>query len=250
MKKQSSKRPIIGISASQLVIDSGSFRGRKRAFVGQDYIQAIAQAGGTPIVLPILTNLSLIEQQMALVDGLLLSGGYDVQPLLYGEEPLSLLNDVLPERDEHEMQLAKLCVQAGKPLLGICRGLQLLNVAFGGTLYQDVSYYPSSTLQHNQQAPPQNGTHTVEIMEGSLLKDILGTTSLSTNSYHHQAVKEMAPGFVVNARSKDGLIEGMEAKDRSFVLCVQWHPELMFEQRPDMFKLFQSFVAASLSRMA
>lgn len=245
MKVTEVSKPVIGISASLLMIETGCFKGRERVFVGQDYIQAIVQAGGIPVVLPILSEEASIEKQMGLIDGLMLSGGYDVHPLLYGEEPDTLLQDLYPERDLYEIQLIQRAQQRRMPILGICRGLQLMNVAFGGTLYQDVSRHSPTILQHLQHAQVHVGAHTVELVEGTVLRELMQVDSLLTNSFHHQSVKKVAPGFKVNALAKDGIVEGIESVDHPFIIGVQWHPELMIEKQVEANKLFKSFVEAS-----
>jgi putative glutamine amidotransferase len=240
---------LIGISSSLFKIETGPFIGRERAAVGYDYVQAIKQAGGIPFILPIVENPTHIQRQIELVDGVLLSGGYDVWPLHYGEEPMPCLENICPQRDVYELELIRLAQQLSKPLLGICRGLQLLNVAFGGTLYQDIMAALPAALQHHQKAKPEEAMHTVELVEGTLLHQMMGTSTLLTNSYHHQAVKELAPGFRVNARAKDGLVEGIEKVGESWMLGVQWHPEFMVNKHVQMRKLFQALVeAASFSR--
>ncbi|MBA2369404.1 MAG: gamma-glutamyl-gamma-aminobutyrate hydrolase family protein [Candidatus Protochlamydia sp.] len=237
-------KPIIGISASILMIEEGSFKGRERSFVGQDYVKAISQAGGIPVILPITEDEAITASQMDVIDGLLLTGGYDIHPFFYQEEPRPLLQTIRPERDSFEILLARLAHAQKKPILGICRGLQILNVAFGGTLYQDIQSLSKESLQHYQQAAGSVSTHTVGIVEGTLLKEIFGLTALLTNSFHHQAVKELAPTFKVCGRANDGIIEAIEKTDSPYVIGVQWHPELMFEKRDDIFTLFQSFVRA------
>lgn len=241
------KSPIIGISANLLTIESGAFQGRERAAVGYDYVQAVKLAGGIPLILPIVEETQAVQSQVALIDGLLLSGGYDVSPLNYGEEPQRYLEETRPERDAYELALINVAYASQKPILGICRGLQLLNVAFGGTLYQDIPHAFSTSLQHSQKAKPEEATHTVELVEGSLLQQIMKTSTLLTNSYHHQAIKELAPGFQVNARAKDHVIEGIEKIGDLFILAVQWHPELMILKYTQMQRLFQGLVEAARS---
>jgi putative glutamine amidotransferase len=245
--KKKRELPIIGISASLLTIESGCFMGRERTFVGHDYIQAIAQAGGVPLVLPIIEDKKRLLCQVEIIDGLLLSGGYDVNPLQYGQEPEGHLEQVNQERDSYEMDLLRASYQLHKPILGICRGQQLLNVAFGGTLYQDIPSAFPSAVQHRQKSKPDAATHTIDLVEGTLLQQLMGSKSVATNSHHHQAVKNVAPGFVVNALAKDGIIEGIEKKDSLFVLGVQWHPEFMTIKDPKMLRLFQAFVEAARS---
>lgn len=247
--KNQVKAPLIGISATLLMIESGCFMGRERAAVGHDYIRAVQQAGGVPIILPVINHSSLIHQQVEMIDGLLLSGGYDVNPLQYGEEPKKGLEAICPERDAYEMELVQLASHLKKPILGICRGLQLLNVALGGTLYQDIAMSLPNTLQHQSRVKPDEATHSVSIMPGTLLQQIMNETTLLTNSFHHQAIKDLAPYLIVNAQAKDGIIEGIEyAKEEHFILGVQWHPELMFEKYPIMLKLFQALVEAAKER--
>jgi putative glutamine amidotransferase len=243
------KPPLIGISASLLIIESGSLMGRERIAVGHDYIEAIRLAGGTPIVMPIIEGKEFIQQQMQCVDALLLSGGYDVCPLFYDEEPQRGLEAICPDRDRYEIQLLQAARESQKPILGICRGLQLLNVAFGGTLYQDIEMALSSPVQHNQKAKPEEATHTVTLMPCTKLNQIMEENLLLTNSFHHQAIKDLAPGLVANAYAKDEIIEGVEGEGDLFILGVQWHPELMFNKHPKMLKLFHAFVEAARQRM-
>jgi putative glutamine amidotransferase len=245
MRKSATKKPIIGISTSLLMIDNGCFRGRERIIVGQDYVRSILFAGGTPIVLPILSDQEQIEQQIELIDGLLLSGGCDVHPHFYKEEPHPLLQDLCPERDLHEIQLVQLAHQSRKPILGICRGAQLLNVAFGGTLYQDVSLHSNQVYQHIQQAQVHVAAHEIKILEHSILKKTMEVSHTTINSFHHQSVKKVAPGFRINAVAGDGIIEGIEKEDSSFIIGVQWHPELMADKQEETRKLFEGLVKAS-----
>lgn len=240
------KKPFIGISSSLSTIETGNFLGRERAFVGYDYVEGIVKAGGIPFILPVVENIELAASQMSMMDGLILSGGYDVRPQFYGEEPEKGLEAVNEMRDLHEMQLARLAYQSGKPIFGICRGLQLLNVVFGGTLYQDINFSIPQALQHTQKTKPHVGTHQIDIVNQTLLHQVFEQEQILTNSYHHQAIKMLAPSFIVNARSKDGIIEGIEKTDRPFILAVQWHPELMYAHSEPMFKLFQAFVKAAI----
>lgn len=237
--------PVIGISASLFSVESGCFMGRERMAVLQDYSEAIRLTGGIPIILPIVEGENLITQQMSLVDGLLLSGGYDVSPLFYGEEPQRGLEAVRPERDRYELQLIDSARKSLKPIFGICRGLQILNVAFGGTLYQDIPSSIPTALQHQQLAQVDEATHHVQIVSHTKLHHIFEEGIILTNSFHHQAIKDLAPGFIVSAKSSDGMIEGIEGKEDAFVLGVQWHPELMIGKHPKMFKLFRAFVEAA-----
>lgn len=238
----------IGISASLLTIDAGVLKGRERAFVGQDYVHAVARAGGVPVILPVINTDEIIAQQLKAVDGLILSGGFDVHPHFYGEEPHALLDVCYPDRDAFEIKLAQTASKMNIPILGICRGLQLLNVAFGGTLHQDIALHSNEVLQHHQKARPDMPAHTVNLELGTVLHHIFQQTSIRTNSLHHQSINKLAPGFTVSAKSQDGVIEGIESMEHSFILGVQWHPELMVEKDPLMQGLFQAFVQIANQR--
>jgi putative glutamine amidotransferase len=242
------KSPIIGISATLLRIESGSLMGRERVAVGHDYVEAIRIAGGVPLVLPIVEEKEIIQQQLQCLDGLLLSGGYDICPIFYGEEPARGLEAIRPDRDLYEIQLLQMAKALQKPILGICRGLELMNVALGGTLYQDIDQSMPSALQHNQKARPEEATHTVTLLPNTKLQQIMEKEVLLTNSFHHQAIKDLAPELRANAHTKDGIIEGIEGRESHFILGVQWHPELMVGKHSHMMKIFYAFIEAARRR--
>lgn len=237
-------KPLIGISGNILINQTGMFPGMERAFVNCDYVNSVIEGGGSPVILPVIADDEAIEVQMRNVDGLILSGGYDVDPLLYGEEPTQKQDFIYPEIDDHDIKLIKAAYKMNKPILGICKGIQILNVAFGGTLYQDLSHIEDCFIMHSQNSKRYMPGHTVEILKGTKLYNIFGDT-IRTNSFHHQAVREVAPNFIPNAWSKDGVVEGIELKGEGFVIGVQWHPEGMFEKYPIMLKLFKAFVDAA-----
>lgn len=239
------KSPLIGISATLLSVESGSFLGCERSAVIQDYVQAVELAGGIPVILPIVKKRAAIQQQVEMIDGLLLSGGYDVCPLRYAEEPMPGLEAICPKRDAYELELIHSAQQLHKPILGICRGLQLLNVAWGGTLYQDIGLSYPNAIQHLSKVKPDEPTHTVTILPDTRLGRLMKVTHLLTNSFHHQAIKKLAPNLVVNAQTTDGIIEGIEGITDLFILGVQWHPELMVGKHPQMLNLFEAFVEAA-----
>ena len=223
-------RPIIGITGNS---------------VGDDYINAIERAGGTPIGLPMVKDDSCIADFLSLIDGLLLSGGVDVDPQLYGEEPLPAQGKIDVARDRVEMLLTCKAIEMDLPILAICRGIQTLNVAAGGTLYQDVSMASNAVLKHSQNAPRSYATHTIDVQAGSRLLNILGQSPIRVNSFHHQAVKKAAPEFIISAVARDGVIEGIENAHHSFVIGVQFHPEHMCENTPPIASLFAAFVDAA-----
>ena len=222
--------------------------GLTRTYVNSDYVIAVTLAGGTPLLLPPVADSAVARAQLAIVDGLLLTGGPDVDPLLYGEEPLAKLGAVNHRRDRYELELVTGAEEAKKPMLGICRGVQIINTAYGGTLYQDLSYSSDYRLNHFQSGAERDVLwHTIDIDPSSSLARIVGSASLAVNSYHHQAVKVAAPGFQVTALSKDGIIEAIERPGDHFVLGVQWHPELLAANIPAMLALFQELVRQAAS---
>ena len=216
---QPPKLPVIGISGAHSL--DGSTQ------VKSDYVKAVLRAGGVPIVLPINDNPEVLKKMVASIDAIIMTGGEDIDPLKnYNEDPIPGQEDINPERDAFDIAIIKLSVEQGIPILGICRGHQMLNVAFGGTLYQDLpSQIKTGLIKHRQKAPGWYGTHRVIIAENSLLAKILNKTEIVTNSFHHQAVKDIADGFVVTARTADGVVEAMEMRGNHTIFSVQFHPE-------------------------
>ena len=239
------KKPIIGIVSNVLIMEGGMFPGITRDYVNHDYVQAITMAGGIPVLLPVIGDAEDIKRQIEKVDGILLSGGYDINPLQYGEEPSQEIDATFPHIDDHHIMSARIAAELGKPMLGICRGLQVINVAFGGTIYQDLSHFSTDCLRHVQKGHRHVPTHTVELVQDTMLATIFGQETVITNSFHHQSAKGIAPGFTVNARTKDGVVEGIEKMDQSFILAVQWHPEMMADQSPEMLPVFQKLISAA-----
>jgi len=177
-----------------------------------------------------------------MVDGLLISGGQDVNPQNYGEEPLPNLGDIFPERDDFEYGLLKAALEAKKPVLGICRGVQIINTYFKGSLYQDLSYMGIDVLKHNQVNTPSRVTHSVTVDKNSKLFEIFGEEKFMVNSFHHQAIKEVGNGLVKTAAAPDGITEAVEKTDYPFLVGVQWHPEMLHESVEMMNKLFARFI--------
>ena len=230
-------KKIIGIGGNLMFMPGGMFPGYGKSYVNQDYTASVEAVGGVPLILPVTAEADVVAAQLSAVDALIISGGWDVDPLLWGEEPHVKLGDTLPERDAFDLLLIREARRLGLPILGICRGIQILNVAAGGTLYQDMSEQPGSFVRHWQNVHPDQATHHVTMEKDSILHDILGDR-IVVNSFHHMAVNEPGKGYRVTARSDDGTIEGMESTEGSPVLAVQWHPEMMHHNSAEMRQLF------------
>lgn len=203
------------------------------------YCDAIWNSGGLPII--ISYKIDEIENILNVVDGLLLSGGGDIDPFLMGEEPLKSLSFIYPIRDNTEVELCKLALKNNIPILGICRGCQILSIASGGKIYQDINSIAS--IKHSQQAPKYYPTHFVNLEKNSKLIGIYDCNKLKVNSFHHQAVNTLGDDMIVCAKSNDGIIEAIEHKINKFVIGVQWHPESMFKKYSIHLNLFKEFVA-------
>lgn len=234
-------RPLIGLTIS-IQPDE------KKLYTPTSYINAIIEAGGTPLLLNVTRDDEMIAQYADLVDGLLFSGGDDVNPAAFGEEQHWGCGDVCPLRDDFEIKLLRTMLDRHpeKPILGICRGEQVLNVAMGGTLYQDLKSQLPGCFRHQQQQVSQYASHRVFIDPTSRLHEIYGSSEVMVNSFHHQAVKEIGPGLTVTARAADGVTEGFEKPDHPYFVAVQWHPERLVEWtfHPEHKALFKSFVDA------
>ncbi|HNX32447.1 MAG TPA: gamma-glutamyl-gamma-aminobutyrate hydrolase family protein [Holophaga sp.] len=234
--------PVIGIPTNSLSMEGPSSPGLQRAYVNQDYIRCVSLAGGVPLLLPAVPKPQDIESQFARVDALLLAGGPDLHPLTYGEQPAWGLGETFPEEDAHQLALARLALDARKPILAICRGMQLMNVVMGGTLHQDIARNPEGCLQHVQKGRRHTVAHPVTLAEDSRLARIFRQRTVGVNSFHHQAVKALAPGLQVTAQADDGIVEAVEGLPGTSVLGVQWHPEAMAERHPEMQALFQAWM--------
>ena len=224
--------PLIGVTTSVTV---GKYP--ERAYVNAAYVNAVQQAGGIPVLLPPQLDAAALGALWPGLDGLVLTGGDDVDPARFGEPRHPATADVSPARDALEIELTHRALAERRPLLAICRGLQVLNVALGGTLHQDIPSDLPSPLDHSQKALQQTRrdqpVHHVKVQEGSRLARILGALELDVNSFHHQALKVLGRGLAPVAWSPDGIVEGAEldAGDR-FVVGVQWHPELLEQWAP------------------
>lgn len=229
--------PIIGITSSM----SDDYIKMRRT-----YFDAVLSAGGIPVFLPHNGGAADAEHFLELCNGIIFSGGADVDPKYYGEEAQDNV-EITPLRDEFELALAELIKHDTRPVLGICRGEQLLNIAFGGSLYQHIE-------GHRQTEPGAQNLRAAHIAEGTLLKKLAKSDVIRTNSFHHQAVKEVAPGFVPAAFADDGTIEAIEPEaqlgSERFFLAVQWHPELFFSTDETARNIFDAFIDAARLELA
>ncbi|MBE2270354.1 MAG: gamma-glutamyl-gamma-aminobutyrate hydrolase family protein [Anaerolinea sp.] len=236
-------RPLIGISTSDVYAERGKLYHRAYALNAH----AIADAGGLPVYIPTGLETSLLRELYERLDAVLLPGGPDVDPVEYGQErhPKTKIIDV--PRDALELTLARWAAEDDLPMFGICRGHQVMNVAFGGTLVQDIPSQVETTLTHDlpDEYPRDTRLHEVQVDPGSRLASILGTTQVTVNSLHHQSVQQPGPGVAVTAYAPDGVVEALELPDKRFVLSVQWHPEDLYENDDMMRRLFQEFVSAA-----
>lgn len=239
------RKPIIGITGNTSVLKNDDFESFKINYSSTGFSTAISLAGGSPIIIPI-NDPAFAEEYIHLIDGLLLTGGQDVTPLLYGEEPRKVIGPTSPERDNCEVALIKEAIRQKKPILGICRGLQLINVVLGGSLLQDLSEDASITIQHVQRSQPEFSTHSIKVKSGTHLADII-QNNCHVNSVHHQAIKELGKGLTVSAWSPDNVIEAIEVvDDTQSIIGIQWHPELTFLENDESLAIFQDLVDRSL----
>ena len=230
-------RPVIGIVMYE------SENGRQ--FVSQPYLDAVTDAGGLPTVLPVTGDTSLYAGFSRLCDGFLFCGGGDITPLLFGEELLTDQGGTDLFTDRFHLSLMAYVLQSRLPVLAICRGMQAMNLALGGTIWQDLSLAPGNTINHMQQSPSRSDvSHRIRTERGSLIRHCAGP-ALLVNSFHHQAVNTPGRGVSVTARASDGTIEAIEIADHPFAAGVQWHPECMYRASREMRALFQEFISRS-----
>lgn len=205
------------------------------------YLDGIKQAGGLPIILPILDKKEDIIRLCEMCDGYLFTGGHDVSPKMYGEVPLAN-TEACEKRDYMEKIILTYAIQKDKPILGICRGIQFINAALGGTLYQDLPSQYESETEHHMIPPYDRVCHTVNIVNGTPLKELLMIDEMGVNSYHHQAVKVLSNSLRAMAFSEDGLVEAVYMPGKKFIWALQWHPEFSYKKDEKSKKIFEKFV--------
>jgi putative glutamine amidotransferase len=241
-------RPVIGITAS---IDQRSPAFGETYSLTRKYAEGVLQAGGVPLIVPHNLDEDSLRAVLDRLDGVLLSGGGDVDPVLFSEDAHPATHEIESDRDRLELTLARWVVESDVPLLAICRGIQVLNVALGGSLVQDIPSQVPAALQHSfdRKTTPRNYlAHPVKIDPGSQLARIMQLDVAQTNSWHHQSIKQAADGLQVTAVASDGVVEAVEVPGRRFAIGVQWHPEWLFEEQAEHRRLFEELVRVSTDR--
>jgi putative glutamine amidotransferase len=247
-RPSTSQAPLIGITAD---LSGAAANGTDPAqeptlFLPRRYCRTIQEVGGIPLILPPIASQTRLRRILQRLDGVVISGGnFDIHPSYHGEKPIRALGVIKKERTEFELELVDLTLNQDRPLLGVCGGAQAINVALGGSLYQDIATQLPNATRHDQGAIRDQGGHPIIIHSGTQLRQIVQRQSLEVNTTHHQAVRRVGRGLVVNATAEDGLIEGLESSNHSFVLGVQWHPEILARKDPPQRRLFASFISAS-----
>ena len=216
----------------------------RKITLNQDYVEAVLRAGGTPVLFPVTSSAEQISALLDRVDGLLLTGGQDVDPAEYGETKKACCGDCSACRDAMEFPLCREALNRRMPLLAICRGMQILSCVLGGKLYQDLEKQFGTELRHPRFDVAGDPVHEVNVLPDTLLSSIVGAGTLGVNSRHHQGIKIPGKGLRICAEAPDGLMEGIELPDAPFVLGVQWHPESLSDRYPAHQKLFDAFIKA------
>lgn len=243
------RRPVIGLATQTLPGVPGE---RQPCWLmGRSYVEELRKVGAVPWLIPLVPHdPDTLQEIFDRLDGVFVTGGVDVDPASYGEEKTPLCGATDPDRDAVEIALLRHALQRHLPVLAVCRGIQILNVACGGTLYQDVAAQVPAALKHDYFPTPERPSrkylaHDVAVRPGSRLGEILRETVLPVNSMHHQAIKDLAPALTATAHAPDGVIEGVEGKNGQYLVAVQWHPEELTDSHPGMARLFTSFADAA-----
>ena len=242
-------KPVIGITVNYNYSDHVArtcglgILGQDFNYVAGDYVAAIEKAGGIPLLIPQTYDFENLKPLLDMCDGVLISGGHDVDPRRYGQRNL-YSGEIAVERDEQDLFITRYITEnTDKPLLGICRGIQILNVAFGGTLWQDIEKQCNAHRHFGDSYPRNIGWHVNKLQPGSKLAEIFGKEEIMTNSFHHQAVAEPGEGVTITSYSEEGVAEAIEVAGHKFVMAVQWHPEMMYDSEEQK-KIFTAFVNA------
>lgn len=237
------EKPVIGILGN-LYRQPQSVYAARMTYVNSAYCNAVRENGGIPFMLPVMGGEEDLQALLSLCDGLLFPGGDDADPVFYGEDPSVFLGNINREMDAFWIMAENMAEKKAMPVLGICRGMQMVNVARGGSLYQDISMMEGKHLLHAQKQNRDYPMHKVRIQPGSALEGLLGTGEIYTNTLHHQCVKQLGKDLTVTAWAGDGVAEAMESGDRR-ILLVQWHPEELTRSVPRMNEIFRDFAERS-----
>ena len=232
-------KPVIGLTCSFRPHDW-----TPQHYLNESYVHTVRHFGGIPLLIPVLAENDELEYLISTIDGLILTGGDDIDPALFGE---SILNDTVqlcPERDRAEYAVLDLAVKRDVPILGICRGVQVMNVYFGGTLYQDIPAQLPHCPGHSMEKPDHRTCHDCRVTPGSPLAKWTGCEIIQVNSHHHQSVKAVAPGCEIMGCCSDGIVEAIWKPDAAFVCAVQWHPEKIWDIEESSAKIFEAFIEA------
>jgi len=234
-------RPLIGITSDY--DKKGDIFKVPAYFIMENYISAVSEGGGIPVILPYTSNAKTLEDLIERIDGLLITGGdFDIDPAFYDEKPVDELGELNAKRTVFEMEIVRIALKKDMPVLGICGGEQLINVSGGGSLHQDIEVQAMGAFNHQQKIPKTETCHSIIIEPGTKLHSIFDCENIDVNSTHHQSIKKIGEGFVVNAKAEDGIIEGIESINHKFVVGVQWHPEFLYRREKRFKRLFEMFV--------
>jgi putative glutamine amidotransferase len=241
--KRPGRRPLIGITPDASTTPRSGGESEPVIVLQERYARAVEQAGAVPVILPIMPSPASLRRAVETLDGIVVSGGnFDIHPKFYGEKPIQTLGYVKEERTEFELGLISLALERDMPVLGVCGGAQAINVALGGSLYQDIRSQCDGAIEHERGKLKEHGGHKVDIHSGTKLRQIVRKARLEVNTTHHQAVKAAGKSLIVNATAEDRIIEGIESTDHTFVLGVQWHPEFLVHRDRAQRKIFAALV--------
>jgi|SRR6056297_174002 len=242
------KNPVIGLTSSLMFMKKNyRFPNYKRIYINKDYVKAIENSGGVPIIIPIDSKKLSVNYYLSKINGLLITGGVDINPKYYNEKPHEKIGKIIDERDSLDFTLLKKAMNKNIPVLGICRGMQLLNIYYRGSLYQDQSLNNNLNLDHYQNNPdPSTLGHSIEVYKKTKLYSIVKNNNFKVNSYHHQFIKKVGENLRISAKSSDGSIEGIETNDSQFIIGIQWHPERIYENSKESKLIFENFIRKAM----